>query len=66
MVDLMEEYRAKLLDYLADYDEDFMMQVLEGEEPSIEEIKRVLRIAVCNGDFFPVLCGSHIRTKVFN
>ena len=63
MVDLMEEYRAKLLDYLADYDEDFMMQVLEGEEPSIEEIKRVLRIAVCNGDFFPVLCGSAYKNK---
>ena len=45
--DLCEEYRAKLIDYLADYDEDFMMQVLEGEEPSVEEIKRVLRIAVC-------------------
>ena len=63
MVDLMEEYRAKLLDYLADYDEDFMMQVLEGEEPSIEEIKRVLLIAVCNGDFFPVLCGSAYKNK---
>lgn len=63
MVDQMEEYREKLLEYLADYDEDFMMQVLEGEEPSIEEIKRVLRIAVCKGDFFPVLCGSAYKNK---
>ena len=39
--DLCEEYRSKLIDYLADYDEDFMMQVLEGEEPSVEDIKRV-------------------------
>lgn len=61
--DQCEEYRAKLIDYLADYDEDFMMQVLEGEEPSVEEIKRVLRIAVCNGDFFPVLCGSAYKNK---
>ena len=61
--DLCEEYRAKLIDYLADYDEDFMMQVLEGEEPSVEEIKRVLRIAVCKGDFFPVLCGSAYKNK---
>ncbi len=61
--DLTEEYRMKLLEYLADYDEDLMMQVLEGEEPSIEEIKRVLRIAVCNGDFFPVLCGSAYKNK---
>ncbi len=61
--DLCEEYRAKLIEYLADYDEDFMMMVLEGEEPSIEEIKRVLRIAVCTGDFFPVLCGSAYNNK---
>ena len=61
--DLCEEYRAKLSEYLADYDEDFMMMVLEGEEPSIEEIKRVLRIAVCTGDFFPVLCGSAYKNK---
>lgn len=63
LVDLMEDYRQKLLEYLADYDEDFMMQVLEGEEPSVEDIKRVLRIAVCNGDFFPVLCGSAYKDK---
>lgn len=62
-VDLMEEYRMKLLEYLADYDEEFMMTVLEGEEPSIDEIRRVLRIAVCNGDFFPVLCGSAYKNK---
>ena len=61
--DLCEEYRQKLIEYLADYDEDFMMMVLEGEEPSIEEIKRVLRIAVCTGDFFPVLCGSAYKNK---
>ncbi|MGN1277816.1 MAG: elongation factor G [Floccifex sp.] len=63
MVDLMEEYRMKLLEYLADYDEDFMMMVLEGEEPEIDEIRRVLRIAVCAGDFFPVLCGSAYKNK---
>lgn len=63
LVDLTEEYRMKLLEYLADYDEDLMMQVLEGEEPSVEEIKRVLRIAVCSGDFFPVLCGSAYKNK---
>ena len=61
--DLCEEYRGKLLEYLADYDEEFMMQILEGEEPSIEDIKRVLRIAVCSGDFFPVLCGSAYKNK---
>ena len=61
--DLCEEYRSKLIEYLADYDEDMMMMVLEGEEPSIEDIKRVLRVAVCAGDFFPVLCGSAYKNK---
>ena len=61
--DLCEEYRSKLIEYLADYDEDMMMMVLEGEEPSIEDIKRGLRVAVCAGDFFPVLCGSAYKNK---
>lgn len=61
--DLCEEYRAKLLEYLADYDEDMMMMVLEGEEPDIPMIKKVLRKAVCAGDFFPVLCGSAYKNK---
>lgn len=58
-----EVYRAQLLEYLADYDEDLMMAVLEGEEPAIPEIKAVLRKAVCAGDFFPVLCGSAYKNK---
>ncbi len=61
--DLCEEYRAKLLEYLADYDEDLMMMVLEGEEPDVLTIKKVLRKAVCAGDFFPVLCGSAYKNK---
>ncbi len=61
--ELCEEYRAKLLEYLADYDEDMMMMVLEGEEPEIPMIKSVLRKAVCAGDFFPVLCGSAYKNK---
>ncbi len=61
--DLCEEYRNKLLEYLADYDEDMMMMVLEGEEPDIPMIKTVLRKAVCAGDFFPVLCGSAYKNK---
>ena len=63
LVDKMEEFRAKLIEYLADYDEDLMMKVLEGEEPTVEEIKTTLRKAVCSGDFFPVLCGSAYKNK---
>lgn len=63
MVDMVEEYRMKLLETLSDFDEDLMMQVLEGEEPSIEDIKRVIRKAVCDVEFFPVLCGSAYKDK---
>lgn len=63
MVDMVEEYRMKLLETLSDFDEDLMMQVLEGEEPSIEDIKRVIRKAVCDVEFFPVLCGSAYKRQ---
>ena len=48
---------------IADYDEDFMMKVLEGEEPTIDEIKATIRKGVCTGEFFPVLCGSAYKNK---
>lgn len=62
-VDKTEEFRLKLVEAIADFDDDMMMMVLEGEEPSIEEIKRVIRKAVCTGEFFPVLCGSAYKNK---
>lgn len=63
LVEKMEEYRAILIEMLADYDEDMMMKVLEGEEVSVEDIKRVMRIAVCKADFYPILCGSAYKNK---
>ena len=62
-VDQMEELRMELLEAIADYDEDFMMKVLEGEEPTVEEIKDTLRKAVVSGEFFPVLCGAAYKNK---
>ena len=62
-VNQMEEYRQQLLEEIADYDEDFMMKVLEGEEPTIDEIKNTLRKAVVSGEFFPVLCGAAYKNK---
>lgn len=60
---IVAEYRGKLIDMLANYDEEFMMLVLEGEEPSVDMIKAVIRKAVCTGNFFPVLCGSAYKNK---
>lgn len=53
-----ENVRMELIDSIAEYDEEFMMKVLEGEEISVDEIKNVIRKAVLTADFFPVLCGT--------
>ena len=63
LVDLMEEYRLKLCEMIADYDDDFMMKVLEGEDLSAEEIKAQLRKAVITGEFFPVMAGAAYKNK---
>jgi elongation factor G len=61
--DKIEMLRAELLEKLAQFDDDFMMKILEGEEPTIEEIKKIIRKAVISGEFFPVLCGSAYKNK---
>ena len=52
-----------MLEAIADYDDDVMMKVLEGEEPTIEEVKRAIRKGVISAEFFPVLCGSAYKNK---
>ena len=58
-----EMKHAELLEAIADYDEDLMMKVLEGEEPTVEEIKAAIRKGVMTSEFFPVLCGSAYKNK---
>ena len=53
-----EEYRAKMLDQAATYDDDLLMKVLEGEEVTEEEIKAAIRKGTLAVELFPVLCGS--------
>ena len=63
LVESMELHRADLLEALAAFDDEFMMKVLEGKEPTIEEIKSVIRKAVLTGEFHPVFCGSAYKNK---
>ena len=63
MVDLVEEKRMELIEEVADYDDELMMMVLEGEEPSIDLIKSAIRKGVLTGKFFPVFCGSAYKNK---
>ena len=58
-----EEYRAKMLDQAATYDDDLLMKVLEGEEVTEEVIKAAMRKGTLAVELFPVLCGSAYKDK---
>ncbi len=63
MKDDAELYRTELVEKVCELDDDLMMQYLEGEEPSVEEMKKVLRKATCECTAVPVCCGSAYRNK---
>ncbi|HHX51010.1 MAG TPA: elongation factor G [Clostridia bacterium] len=63
MVDLVTEYREKLFEAIAETDEELMMKYLEGEELTVEEIKRAIRRATIDVKIIPVLCGSSFKNK---
>ena len=58
-----EEYREKLVEAVAETDEELTMKYLEGEEITNEELKAAIRNATINVEFFPVLCGSAFKNK---
>lgn len=62
-LDQAQEYREKLVEAVAETDEDLMMKYLEGEEITNEELKAAIRKATINVEFFPVLCGSAFKNK---
>jgi elongation factor G len=63
MVDKVEEYRAQLIETAVEQDDEAMEAYLEGEEPSIETIKKCIRKGTINLDFFPTYCGSSFKNK---
>ena len=62
-LDQAQEYREKLVEAVAETDEELMMKYLEGEEITNEELKAGIRKATINVEFFPVLCGSAFKNK---
>jgi elongation factor G len=58
MQDAVEEWREKLIETAVEQDDDLLEQYLEGNEPSIEDIKRCVRKGTIALDFFPTYCGS--------
>ncbi|MCI8835677.1 MAG: elongation factor G [Ruminococcus sp.] len=63
MQDEAELYRSELVEKICDLDDDLMMEYLEGNEPSIDDMKRVLRKATCECTAVPVCCGTAYRNK---
>ena len=63
MLELAQEYREKLLDCVADIDDDIMMMVLEGEEVSADLIRAAIRRGTIHNQMVPVVCGTSYRNK---
>ncbi|MEH6575685.1 MAG: elongation factor G [Amphritea sp.] len=63
MVDDVELYREKMIETAVEQDDDLMMAYMDGEEPSIEDIKRCIRKGTVALDFFPTYCGSAFKNK---
>ena len=63
MKDDAEMYHQDMVEKICELDDDLMMMYLEGEEPSTEELKAVMRRATCEGTIIPVCCGTAYRNK---
>ncbi|WP_325895298.1 elongation factor G [Grimontia sp. NTOU-MAR1] len=63
MLDQLEEYREMMIETAVEQDDDLMMAYMDGEEPSIEDIKRCLRKGTRDCSFFPTFCGSAFKNK---
>jgi elongation factor G len=58
-----EELRSQLIEACVEHDEDLMVKYLEGEELSLEDVRRAVREATLSGKVFPVFCGSAFKNK---
>ena len=63
MADKIEEYREKLIETAVEQDDDLMEAYLEGNEPSLEDLKKCIRKGTIALDFFPTYCGSAFKNK---
>ena len=63
MTDLVDEYHEQLVETAVEQDDELMMAYMEGEEVSIEDLKRCIRKGTIKLDFFPTFCGSAFKNK---
>ncbi|MBQ9244735.1 elongation factor G [bacterium] len=63
MLEKAQQYRADMVEKISETDDDLMMKFMEGEEPTIDELKAALRKAVCTNQIVPVCCGTAFKNK---
>ena len=63
MLEKAKQYREEMIEKISETDDDLMMKFMEGEEPTVEELKAALRKAVCNNQIVPVTCGTAFKNK---
>ncbi len=63
MKELAQKYHDELIEHVCEQDEELMEKFFEGEEPTIEEIKRVIRQSTIDNTMVPVVCGTSYRNK---
>ena len=63
MVEKAQEYREQMIETAVEQDDDLMMAYMDGEEPSLEDIKRCIRKGTRDLAFFPTYCGSAFKNK---
>src|SRR6056300_1282690 len=63
MVDDVDAYHEQLIETAVEQDDDLMMAYMDGEQPSIEDVKRCIREGTRKLDFFPTFCGSSFKNK---
>ena len=63
MIDQVEKYREEMIETALEQDDDLLMAYMEGEEPSIEDVKNCIRKGTIALDFFPTYCGSAFKNK---
>ncbi|MBE6781630.1 MAG: elongation factor G [Ruminococcaceae bacterium] len=63
MKEIAAEYRSQMIEHIVEMDDDLMMAYFEGEEPSVEDMKRIIRKSTIESTMVPVCCGTSYRNK---
>ena len=63
LLEKAKQYREEMVEKISETDDELMMKFLEGEEPTIEELKAAMRKAVCSNQIVPVCCGTAFKNK---